>query len=113
MEQLTGRCECCDVEVPHSDALQLLCHECASIDLGTLRAVAAASVSAQTAQTERRVTAEIELRSEQLTQNPCAEDGTRLPCSVCLDNMRAGQTVGVCPSKYQSFLHFCCVLAVF
>jgi len=91
-----GRCECCDAEEAYSaiDSGQLLCTECAAIDLGALRAVAAANASAATAQVERRAAAVVELQSERLTKTACGADGTRLTCSVCLDSMRAGQSVG-------------------
>ena len=44
------------------------------------------------------VTAALDLRGERLTKTACAADGTRLTCSVCLDCMRAGQSVGALPA---------------
>ena len=92
-EQLLGRCECCDEVLHTTGTPQLLCHECAAIDLGSFRPAAAANALARTNQAERLVTAALDLRDERLTKTACAEDGTRLTCSVCLDSMRAGQSV--------------------
>merc|ERR1711865_1205079 len=99
-------------EVLHTTGTpQLLCHECAAIDLGSFRPAAAANALARTNQAERLVTAALDLQDERLTKTACAEDGTRLTCSVCLDSMRAGQSVVRLPCAHT--FHSACLKAWF
>ena len=72
---------------------QLLCGECAAIDLGAVQALAQTRQATTAARTTTQAAATVELHTERLQSNACAPDGTRIQCSVCLDSMRAGQLV--------------------
>ena len=72
---------------------QLLCGECAAIDLGAVQALAQTRQATSAARTTTQAAATVELHTERLQSNACAPDGTRIQCSVCLDSMRAGQLV--------------------
>lgn len=72
---------------------QLLCGECAAIDLGAVQALAQTRQATTAARTTTQAAATVELHTERLQANACAPDGTRIQCSVCLDSMRAGQLV--------------------